>query len=99
MYLRLYRAPMPRKWLTPAAWVAAVAALLLLLFPLGFPNYDTIYALVWGRELAHGVGPDYGAALPPTPHPLADLLGPGDDPARGRGDRRDDGRSPTSRWG
>jgi hypothetical protein len=61
--------------LTPSAWVAAVAALLLLLFPLGFPNYDTIYALVWGRELAHGMSPDYGAALPPTPHPLADLLG------------------------
>jgi len=64
-----------RNWLTPAAWVAAVAAILLLLFPLGFPNYDTIYALLWGRELAHGVSPDYGAALPPTPHPLADLLG------------------------
>jgi hypothetical protein len=64
-----------RKWLTPAAWVAAVAAVLLLVFPLGFPNYDTIYALVWGRELAHGTSPDYGAALPPTPHPLADLLG------------------------
>jgi hypothetical protein len=61
--------------LTPAAWVAAVTAVLLLLFPLGFPNYDTIYALLWGRELAHGVSPDYGAALPPTPHPLADLLG------------------------
>lgn len=75
MYLRLYRAPVPRNWLTPAAWVAAVAAVLLLVFPLGFPNYDTIYALVWGRELAHGAGPDYGAALPPTPHPLADLLG------------------------
>jgi hypothetical protein len=64
-----------RRWLTPAAWVAAVAALLLAVFPLGFPNYDTIYALVWGRELAHGTSPDYGAALPPTPHPLADLLG------------------------
>jgi hypothetical protein len=64
-----------RNWLTPAAWVAAVSALLLLIFPVGFPNYDTIYALVWGRELAHGVSPDYGAALPPTPHPLADLLG------------------------
>src|SRR5215218_5031223 len=64
-----------RTWLTPAAWVAAVSALLLLVFPLGFPNYDTIYALVWGRELAHGHSPDYGAALPPTPHPLADLLG------------------------
>jgi hypothetical protein len=64
-----------RNWLTPAAWVAAVSGLLLLIFPLGFPNYDTIYALVWGRELAHGESPDYGAALPPTPHPLADLLG------------------------
>ena len=40
--------PRARNWLTPAAWVAAVAALLLLIFPLGFPNYDTIYALVWG---------------------------------------------------
>jgi hypothetical protein len=61
--------------LTPAAWVAAVSAALLLIFPLGFPNYDTIYALVWGRELAHLESPDYGAALPPTPHPLTDLIG------------------------
>jgi len=67
--------PRVSSWLTPAAWVAAVTAVLLLLFPLGFPNYDTIYALVWGRELAHGVSPDYGAALPPTPHPLTDLIG------------------------
>ncbi|HEV7562836.1 MAG TPA: hypothetical protein VGO24_04980 [Solirubrobacterales bacterium] len=67
--------PRVSSWLTPAAWVAAVTALLLLVFPVGFPNYDTIYALVWGRELAHGVSPDYGAALPPTPHPLTDLLG------------------------
>ncbi len=64
-----------RNWLIPLAWVAGVSAVLLLVFPVGFPNYDTIYALVWGRELAHGVSPDYGAALPPTPHPLADLLG------------------------
>ncbi len=64
-----------RNWLTPLAWVTGVSAALLILFPLGFPNYDTIYALVWGRELAHGMSPDYGAALPPTPHPLADLLG------------------------
>jgi hypothetical protein len=67
--------PSLRKWLTPAAWVAAVTALLLIVFPVGFPNYDTIYALVWGRELAHGASPDYGAALPPTPHPLTDLIG------------------------
>jgi hypothetical protein len=64
-----------RNWLTPAAWVAGVSAVLLLLFPVGFPNYDTIYALVWGRELAHFEGPDHGAALPPTPHPLTELWG------------------------
>lgn len=64
-----------RKWLTPAAWVAAVAALLLAIFPLGFPNYDTIYALLWGRELGEGLDPDRAAALPPTPHPLAELFG------------------------
>jgi Dolichyl-phosphate-mannose-protein mannosyltransferase len=75
VYLRLYRAPVLRDWLTPAAWVAAVAALLLAVFPLGFPNYDTIYSLLWGRELADGLSPDRGAALPPTPHPLAELFG------------------------
>ncbi len=64
-----------RNWLTPAAWVAAVTALLLIVFPAGFPNYDTIYALVWGRELGEGLSPDRGAALPPTPHPLAELFG------------------------
>jgi hypothetical protein len=64
-----------RNWLSPAAWVAGVTAALLLVFPYGFPNYDTIYALVWGREMAHGDSPDYGAALPPTPHPLTELWG------------------------
>ncbi len=67
--------PRVAKWVAPTAWVAAVTAVLLIVFPVGFPNYDTIYALVWGRELAHGVSPDYGAALPPTPHPLIDFLG------------------------
>jgi hypothetical protein len=67
--------PRVARWLAPVAWVAAVSAVLLLVFPVGFPNYDTIYALVWGRELAHGMSPDYGAALPPTPHPLIDFLG------------------------
>jgi len=67
--------PRLSNWLTPAAWVAAVSGALLLLFPVGFPNYDTIYALVWGRELAHLESPDHGAALPPTPHPLTELWG------------------------
>jgi len=75
VYLRLYLAPVLRKWLSPVAWVAGVSAVLLILFPVGFPNYDTIYALLWGREMAHGMSPDMGAALPPTPHPLAELFG------------------------
>lgn len=65
----------PKSLLVPLAWVAAVAALLLAIFPRGFPNYDTIYSLLWGRELAEGLSPDRGATLPPTPHPLTELWG------------------------
>src|SRR4051795_4442206 len=76
--LHLYLPPVlsaARKAVVPLAWVGVTAAILLLLFPVGFPNYDTIYALVWGRELAHLESPDYGAALPPPPPPLAALIG------------------------
>ena len=58
----------------PALFVAGVVALLPIVFPVGFPNYDTMYFLVWGRELSEGMSPDYGSILPPTPHPLAALV-------------------------
>jgi len=41
----------------------------------GLVNYDTLYALVWGRDLADGRLPDYDVSLAPTPHPLATLAG------------------------
>jgi hypothetical protein len=41
----------------------------------GLVNYDTLYALVWGRDLGHGHLPDYDVSLAPTPHPLATLVG------------------------
>jgi hypothetical protein len=41
----------------------------------GLANYDTLYALVWGRDLLHGTLPDYDVSLAPTPHPLATLGG------------------------
>ena len=66
--------------LVPALAIAALAALLWLIFPFGFPNYDTIYMLVWGQELAAGLDPDLGAPLAPTPHPLAELFGLFTDP-------------------
>jgi hypothetical protein len=58
----------------PLLWVGAIAGGLWLFFPSGAPNYDTLYALLWGDELAHGGSPDYGTQ-PPTPHPLADAWG------------------------
>ena len=64
-----------RRWAEPLAFIAAISAVLLAIFPKGFPNYDTIYYLLWGKEIAQGLSPDYGAPLAPTPHPLYDLLG------------------------
>ena len=41
----------------------------------GLVNYDTLYALVWGRDLAHGHSPDLTVPLAPTQHPLANVVG------------------------
>jgi 4-amino-4-deoxy-L-arabinose transferase-like glycosyltransferase len=59
----------------PWCWAVAIAGVLWLILPYGFPNYDTRYALVWGGELAEGVKPDYAGPSIPTPHPLAELWG------------------------
>lgn len=62
------------------AWanVAAVATgLLLLAYGLGFAGYvgyDSLFALTWGDELAHGHSPSIGGPFSPTPHPLLDAL-------------------------
>lgn len=61
--------------LTPAAWIAGGAAALWLAFGHGFANYDTFYALLWGNDVFHGESVDYGAPIPPTPHPLATAAG------------------------
>jgi hypothetical protein len=55
------------------AGIAAGAAALWLLAGRGLANYDTLYALVWGREIASGRTPDLDVPIAPTPHPLADL--------------------------
>jgi hypothetical protein len=49
----------------------SVAALVgFLLYPT-FPNYDSYYSLLWGRELIHGVKPSFDGYRTPTEHPLA----------------------------
>jgi hypothetical protein len=64
-----------RAWAEPLAFIAGVSAILLAIFPRGFPNYDTIYYLLWGREMAEGMTPDYSAPIAPTPHPLYQFFG------------------------
>lgn len=68
--------PMRRsRALIPAAWILVGALVLRLVLPFGFPNYDTLYSLVWGQQLARGQTPTYDVALAPTPHPLVEILG------------------------
>ena len=55
--------------LPAAATIVGVAALLELVYA-PYLNYDARYALVWARDLVHGVKPDYTAGFAPTPHPL-----------------------------
>ncbi len=51
------------------------AIVLRLIAAVGFANYDTLYALAWGGQLARGQTPAYGVPIAPTPHPLVELLG------------------------
>ncbi|HZO37020.1 MAG TPA: hypothetical protein VFB41_09120 [Solirubrobacteraceae bacterium] len=61
--------------LRPIAIVAAGATALWLVIGHGFANYDALYSLLWGRELAHGEAPQVDVPLAPTPHPLSNLVG------------------------
>jgi len=58
----------------PFAIVVGAVALRLAI-GVGFANYDTLYSLVWGQQLARGQTPAYKLPLAPTPHPLLEALG------------------------
>jgi hypothetical protein len=60
---------MRRTELLVVAALALVALVAALLVPT-YPNYDTYFHLVWGRELVHGMKPDFEAYSAPTEHPL-----------------------------
>jgi hypothetical protein len=55
--------------------VVAGAAALWLITGVGFANYDTLFALAWGGQLARGETPTYDIPIAPTPHPLVEGLG------------------------
>ncbi len=66
--------PLPTRLATLLAIVVG-AVLLWVISGVGFANYDTLYALVWGQQLTRGETPQYGIPIAPTPHPLVETLG------------------------
>jgi len=62
------------RFTAPLAIVAG-AIVLWLVAGVGFANYDTLYALAWGGQLARAETPQYGIPIAPTPHPLVEVLG------------------------
>jgi hypothetical protein len=64
-----------------ATWAKAGLALLVLGAALGFallptfPNYDSYYALLWGRDALHAKTPLFHVYRAPTEHPLAIAFG------------------------
>jgi hypothetical protein len=57
-----------------AAVVCICAAAGFLLYPT-YPNYDSVYSLLWGRELLHLEPLSFEAYRAPTEHPLAIAIG------------------------
>jgi hypothetical protein len=60
---------------------AVVLALLIVAVAVGtfvyptYPNYDSYYSLIWGRELLHAHLPTFDVYRAPTEHPLALVFG------------------------
>src|SRR3954447_6908207 len=60
-----------RRSVPAAIVIAGVAVLVKLVYQPWYLNYDARYALLWARDIARGLTPDYEAAFAPTPHPLS----------------------------
>lgn len=58
-----------------AVGALAAAALILFVAAPTYPNYDSYYNLVWGRELLDGRLPSFAGDWAPTQHPLYVALG------------------------
>jgi hypothetical protein len=65
------RAVPERAWARSGfALLCVGAAIGYLVYPT-YPNYDSAYSLIWGRELLDGALPSFDAYRAPTEHPLA----------------------------
>ena len=62
-------------WPALALAVLVVASAVLFVVYPTFPNYDSYYSLLWGREVLDGTLPSFDAYRAPTQHPLAIAFG------------------------
>jgi hypothetical protein len=71
--MRSVTARLPELRTLERAGLVALLAITVVGFALwpSYPNYDSIYSLVWGRELLSGTEPSFEAFRAPTQHPLA----------------------------
>jgi hypothetical protein len=67
----LLRAVSERAWARSGFALLCIGALIGYLVYPTYPNYDSAYALIWGREIVHGTLPSFDAYRAPTEHPLA----------------------------
>jgi hypothetical protein len=74
LFARLRAVP-ERVWARSGfALLCVGAAIGYLVYPT-YPNYDSAYSLIWGRELLDGALPSFDAYRAPTEHPLAVAFG------------------------
>jgi hypothetical protein len=71
---RLRAAP-SRAWARAGFLLLCVGAIVGYLVYPTWPNYDSAYSLIWGRELLDGALPSFDAYRAPTEHPLAVVVG------------------------
>ena len=71
--IRSASARLPRLRTLELVGLGALLAVTLVGFALwpSYPNYDSVYSLVWGQELISGSEPSFEAFRAPTQHPLA----------------------------
>ena len=54
----------------PIVTIVGIAVAMFVVYGPWFVNYDARYALLWARDLWHGLTPEYTGRFAPTPHPL-----------------------------
>ena len=74
---------MPARLAVPMLSVTLATALWLVMGGAAVVNYDTLYSLLWGTQLAGGHAAEFTVAGAPTPHPLLTAAGVATSPLLG----------------